>query len=137
MPRAGAPEIPARASVQLFALATFLSAFLLFWLEPMVAKLLLPGLGGAAAVWAVCLVFFQSALLGGYAYAHLTRTLLSTRQQLGLHVALLLAALFTMPLSLDVTMAPPPGSEPALWLLGRLLWAVAPVFVVAAASGPL
>lgn len=137
LPAASALATPARASVQLFAFATFLSAFLLFWLEPMVAKLLLPGLGGAAAVWAVCLVFFQSALLAGYAYAHVARTLLSSRQQLGLHVAFLLAALFTMPLQLDVTMAPPQGSEPALWLLGRLLWAVAPVFVVAAASGPL
>jgi len=120
-----------------FVGALMLGAFLLFWQQPMVARLLLPGLGGAPAVWAVCLVFFQAALLAGYAYAHLARIALSPRAQASVHVLLLVAAGATLPIALDTGTAPPSDAEPASWLLTRLAMAVAPSFVVAAATAPL
>src|SRR5579884_315994 len=80
----------------LYACVVFLSAFLLFLVQPMVAKQLLPVLGGSAAVWTTCLVFFQSALLLGYLYADRVATRLRPRTQAIVHVLLLTAALATL-----------------------------------------
>ncbi|MEO5903983.1 MAG: hypothetical protein ABIQ55_08230, partial [Gemmatimonadaceae bacterium] len=65
----------------LFALTTLSSAFLLFWIEPLFAKMVLPMLGGSPAVWNTCLMYFQAVLLVGYLYAHVTSRLLSSRKQ--------------------------------------------------------
>jgi hypothetical protein len=83
----------------LFAVTIFLSAFLLFEVQPMVGKIILPWFGGSAAVWTTCILFFQLLLLGGYIYADLTSRLLPPRAQGMLHAALLLLALFTLPLN--------------------------------------
>jgi hypothetical protein len=85
--------LSARALLALFAATLFLSAALVFLVQPMFAKMALPLLGGAPAVWNTCMLFFQAALLGGYAYAHATTRFLQLRQQAILHVALLLISL--------------------------------------------
>ena len=91
MSTAQRPERRAAASalVALFALATCLNAALLFAVEPMFTKMVLPLLGGSPSVWNTCLLFFQGALLVGYLYAHLTSRRLSPRAQGVLHVSLL------------------------------------------------
>ena len=82
----------------LFAVAVFTSACLVFVVQPMVTKLVLPSLGGSPSVWNAAMVFFQTALLAGYAYAHLLQRLGSMRVQMGVHLgALLLAALCATP----------------------------------------
>ena len=79
----------------LFALTLFVSALLLFLVQPMIGKMLLPMLGGTPAVWNTCMVFFQALLLVGYAYAHTTTTWLGARRQAILHLAVLLLPLLT------------------------------------------
>src|SRR5512138_2016136 len=73
--------------ISVFALALFTSAGLLFWIQPLIAKMLLPSLGGAASVWNTCMVFFQASLLGGYTYVLLISRRLSIRNQALLHIA--------------------------------------------------
>ena len=87
----------------LFAATIFLGAFLLFLIEPLIAKLILPWFGGSASIWATCLVFFQSALLLGYLYANVTIRRLTPRRQSALHLALLVVSLLWLPI------APMPG----------------------------
>ena len=82
----------------LFGATIFVSAFLLFLIQPLVGRLLLPVLGGSAAVWTACLVFFQSALLGGYAWAHFTSRL-TPAIGLAVHVAALASAWLALPMS--------------------------------------
>ena len=82
----------------LFAVTIFLSAFLLFQVQPLIAKMILPWFGGTAAVWATCLLFFQTALLGGYSYSHFIVSRLRPKTQWRLHSALLAAALAFMPI---------------------------------------
>src|SRR6476659_8429733 len=76
----------------LFAITVFLSAFLLFQVQPLISKLILPWFGGSPAVWTAAMLFFQLALFGGYLYAHLTTTYLKPRGQFVLHVGLLAVA---------------------------------------------
>src|ERR1700724_817326 len=83
----------------LLSVTVFLSAFLLFLMEPLFAKLILPWFGGSAAVWATCLVFFQCALLLGYLYADVTTRRLNTPRQVVLHIALLLLGLCFLPIA--------------------------------------
>jgi hypothetical protein len=123
----------------LFASTLFLSAALLFWVQPMIAKMLLPLLGGTPAVWNTCMVFFQAMLLAGYAYAHLATWNLSGRRQIILHAGLLLAALVVLPISLSQrTLASvPTESNPVFWLLGILFLSVGLPFFVLATHAPL
>ncbi|MBM3567898.1 MAG: hypothetical protein FJX46_03990 [Alphaproteobacteria bacterium] len=133
---AAAPPAPSQSAAP-FAIALGVGAFLLFWLQPMVAKLLLPGLGGAPGVWAVCLVFFQVALLLGYVYADQLRRRLTPRRQAWVHIALLAVAMISLPIDIDIATAPPSGARPEWWLLGKLAATVAPAFVIASATAPL
>jgi hypothetical protein len=134
------PATPAHARVGArggwFALTTFVGAALLFSVEPMVGKMLLPALGGAPAVWATCLVFFQVALLAGYAWAHglagWPRWL-----QVAAHAALVAAAFSAFPLHAPAGAPDPHQAFPALWLLSRLAASVGLPFVALAATGPL
>ena len=103
-----------------YAATIFLSAFLLFLVQPVIAKQILPWFGGAAAVWAICLVFFQSVLLIGYAYADWTARRLTPRRQAWLHLALLAASLALLPIISDARWKPDPGAEPTLSILGLL-----------------
>src|SRR5580700_9375173 len=86
-----------KARLFLYGATIFLSAFLLFLIQPIFAKLILPWFGGSSAVWTTCLVFFQTALLAGYLYAHLLTRRLTVRAQPWVHYTLLAAALFLLP----------------------------------------
>jgi len=99
----------------LFALTLFLSAALLFNVQPMIAKMILPLLGGSPAVWGTCMVFFKSALLGGYAYAHATTTWLGVRRQTMLHAGLVLLTLFALPFGItsEAAQSLPPEANPS------------------------
>lgn len=119
-----------------YSLTLFLSACLLFIIQPMVGKMLLPTLGGSAAVWNVCMVFFQALLLGGYLYGHLSMRWLSPLRQATLHCLLLLTPVFVLPVALSPELLRSvPQGDPTLWLLGGLLvMAGLPYFVVSATS---
>ena len=116
----------------LFSATLFLSAALLFWVQPMIAKMLLPLLGGGPSVWNTCMVFFQAALLAGYGYAHVATKWLGLRRQAGLHVLWLLVPAVSMPIGIAVTWTPQGQENPAWLLLGVLVVSVGlPFFVVA------
>ena len=92
------PGVMPRRLVALYALTIFSSSFLLFGVQPLIAKIILPRFGGAAAVWLVCLLFFQAVLLLGYLYAHLLTSHLRSVVQRRIHAAALLTSLFTLPI---------------------------------------
>ena len=129
----------ATALAPVFALALFTSAALLFWVQPLVAKMLLPLLGGAPTVWNTCMVFFQALLLAGYAYALLLSQRLSLKNQAILHAVLLLAAGLVLPFTLSdrVLASLPTQSSPIGWLLITLLVTVGPPFLLLSATAPL
>jgi hypothetical protein len=106
--------------VALYAVALFLSAFLMFSVEPMIAKMVLPILGGAPMVWNTCVVFFQMALLGGYGVAYLATERLRPGLYAGVYAGLLIVSLFTLPLRLRLFGGPPLDSIPVAWLLAVL-----------------
>jgi len=137
--RVNAPAVRATVLAPVFALALFTSAALLFWVQPLVAKMLLPLLGGAPAVWNTCMVFFQALLLGGYAYALLLSQRLSLRNQAVLHAVLLLLAGLVLPFTLSnrVLALLPTQSSPIGWLLLALLVTVGPPFLLLSATAPL
>jgi hypothetical protein len=119
-----------------FTASLFLSAFLLFSVQPVVSRMVLPRLGGSPAVWNTCVCFFQAALLLGYGYAHFVVGRLQPRAQLVLHALVLASGLALLPLSLGED-APPPAAAPIGWLLARLALAVGAPFVAIAATAPL
>jgi len=122
----------------LHAATIFLGAFLLFLVQPVIAKQILPWFGGAAAVWATCLVFFQSVLLFGYAYSDWTARKLAPRRQAWLHIALLVASLLVLPIIPDARWKPgAEGGEPALLILGLLAAAIGLPYFLLAATSPL
>jgi len=119
-----------RLSTLLFAVTVFASATLMFLVEPMVARMVLPVAGGAPMVWNSCVVFFQAVLLGGYWYARFL-TVKAGRQRLALHAVVLLLPVAFLPLSIRAD-APAPGANPMPWLIAALTGAVAlPFFVLA------
>jgi hypothetical protein len=124
-------------SVPAFSATIFLSAALLFWVEPMFAKMTLPLLGGTAAVWTTCLVFFQAMLLLGYIYAHGVARLLGIRAQVALHGTVLLAALAFLPIHEPGGWTPPAEPNPVGWLLRLLFVAVGLPFFALSATTPL
>jgi hypothetical protein len=121
----------------LFALAIFTSAALVFVVQPMVTKLVLPMLGGSPAVWNTAMVFFQAALLAGYAYAHVLQRLSSMRAQMAVHLALLLLAALFLPLRINGLLGDPSPEAPIGWLLATLALSVGAPFAVLSATAPL
>lgn len=124
----------------LFVAAIFLSAFLLFQVQPLIARYILPWYGGSPGVWTVCLLFFQVGLLGGYAYAHgLVLFLREKRRiQIGIHFALLALAFFVLPITPDPSWKPDSsGSSPTLGIVGLLAGTVGLPYLLLSASGPL
>jgi hypothetical protein len=123
----------------LFAIALFVNAGLLFSVQPMVGKMVLPVLGGTPAVWNTCMVFFQAALLAGYGLAHLLGTRLAVRRQVVLFPSLQLLVLLALPISLGDSAAAglPDHQSPVLWLLSVLALGAGLPFVVVATTGPL
>ena len=131
-------SIPIRATVSFFAAALFTSAYLLFWLQPLIGKMLLPLLGGAPAVWNTCMVFFQALLLAGYAYALFISQRFHLRNQAFFHITLVLAAALFLPFAIsDRMVSSLPTEGPTFWLLGVLLVTVGFPFFVLSATAPL
>ena len=120
----------------LFFLTSFVCAALLFWLQPMFARMVLPMLGGAPAVWTTALVFYQAALLAGYAYAHGSLRVLGVRRQARLHLLVLGVPLLFLPIAVPAGWLPPAESNPVPWLLGLLCLGVGVPFLVLATSSP-
>ena len=142
-PPSGTEEARAHAAVPAspallvaFVASVFTSAFLLFLVQPMFGKMVLPRLGGTPSVWNTCMLFFQAALLGGYLYAHLTSRRLGVRAQAGLHLALLALAALLLPIGIGAA-APEASDAPVPWLLGLMLVTVGPPFFVLAGTGPM
>jgi len=121
----------------LYAGTIFLSAFLLFQVQPIIGKIVLPWFGGSAAAWTVCMLFFQLTLLLGYLYSHLSSRYLAPRRQAWLHAGLLLAAALTLPIIPDDGWKPSPGDDPALLLLGLLAATIGLPYFLLSTTGPL
>jgi len=121
----------------LFPSAVFLSAALLFLVEPMFARMVLPKLGGAPAVWNTCVAFYQTLLLAGYAYAHLLANRLGVRTQIGVHLAIMALAALSMPVGVDATWTVDAAEHPSLTVIRWLVRGLGLPFFVLSASGPL
>jgi hypothetical protein len=143
-----ASELPANGTAQTapapdnlllaaFCAAILVSAALLFAVQPMFTKMVLPRLGGAAAVWSVAMVFFQATLLAGYAYAHLLTRFVPGRRSVLIHLAVLLIACLALPLHLAGGWDRPPARGEALWLLGLFASSIGLPFFALSANGPL
>ncbi len=124
------------AVVPIFVAALLANAFLLFLVQPMFAKTVLPRLGGAPAVWTACLLFFQGALLAGYAYVHAVRRL-SLGWQVALHTAVLGVPLIVLPLELPVWDGLSPAYHPVAWLVSVMAMSVGWPFFVLSTTAPL
>lgn len=120
-----------------FAVAIFVSAFLLFQVQPLISKCILPWFGGTPAVWTTCMLFFQSMLFAGYLYAHLTTRYFRPRWQVLSHALLLLAAIALLPILPDAAWKPAPGDEPISRIVLMLTAAVGLPFFLLSATGPL
>lgn len=133
-----AADPPARhAPPALFAITIFTSAALVFLVQPMVAKLVLPLLGGSSSVWNTSMAFFQIALLAGYAYAHGLQRIASVRRQSLVHCAALVLAALALPLRVHELAGPPSSDHPNLWLLAVLSLSIGAPFAVLSATAPL
>ncbi len=126
-----------RPPAALFPVTVFASAALVFLVQPMVAKLVLPLLGGSPSVWNTSLVFFQAALLVGYGYAHALQRVRSVRVQAIVHGAALLIAALALPLRASEIFGSPSSVHPNLWLLGVLAVSIGAPFAVLSATAPL
>jgi hypothetical protein len=126
-----------RLILVVYTAAIFTSALLLFSVQPLFTKMVLPRLGGSPAVWSVAMVFFQSLLLGGYAYAHYLMQLRSRVVPVAIHLVLLAVALLTLPLSIASGWGEPPASGYAVWLLGLFSVSIGLPFFALAANNPL
>lgn len=120
-----------------YALTIGVSATLLFLVQPMFARMILPLLGGTPSVWNTAMLFYQAMLLLGYIYAHVTSRWLGLRRQAILHIILLLVPLVVLPITLPVGWTPPVTSNPIPWLLLLLFVAVGLPFFVISATSPL
>ncbi len=126
-----------QAPPALFAVTVFTSAALVFLVQPMVAKLVLPLLGGSSSVWNTSMAFFQIALLAGYAYAHLLQRIGSVRNQALVHCAALAIAAIALPLRVNGLAGPPSSDHPNLWLLAVLTLSIGAPFAILSATAPL
>jgi hypothetical protein len=126
-----------RLVLVVYTAAIFVSALLLFSVQPLFTKMVLPRLGGSPAVWSVAMVFFQSLLLAGYAYAHLLMQIRNRTIPVAVHLVLLAVAMLTLPLSIATSWGDPPTSGYAFWLLGLFLVSIGLPFFALAANNPL
>ncbi len=121
----------------LFASTILLSAFLLFLVQPIIAKQILPWFGGTSAVWITCLVFFQVLLLAGYTYAHVITRRFSMRRQTRLHIVLLLASLLFLPIIPSAALKPTADADAALRILLLLAATIGLPYFLLSTTGPL
>ncbi len=134
-----APAVPPGSAFVLwsYTATTFLSALLLFSVQPMFAKMVLPVLGGSPSVWAVAIFFFQAALLAGYCYAHLLIARVRVALTGLVHLGVCLLALLALPIGLPAGWSEPPTGEPYLWQLGLFTVAIGLPFLAVSANAPL
>jgi tetratricopeptide (TPR) repeat protein len=123
--------------VAAYAVSIFTGAFLLFQVQPLIGRYLLPWFGGAPGVWTTCMLFFQVLLLGGYAYAHLSSRCLRPRAQIVLHLCLVAAALCALPITPSDSWKPTDGSDPTLRIVLLLTFAVGLPYFVLSGTAPL
>ena len=126
-----------RLVLLVYTCAIFVSALLLFSVQPLFTKMVLPRLGGSPAVWSVAMVFFQSLLLAGYAYAHFLMQIRNRTIPVVAHLVLLCAAMLTLPLAIAGSWGDPPTSGYAFWLLGLFVVSIGLPFFALAANNPL
>jgi hypothetical protein len=131
-----APSSQRGIAVAAFTISLTTGAGLLFAVQPMFARFVLPLVGGSPAVWTVSVMFFQAALLAGYAYADWSVRRWGVRRQALVHIAVVAAPLLALPIGLPAGWAPPPGGEPAWWLLAALAVGVGLPFFALATSAP-
>lgn len=131
------PEISSRGLAALYAVVVILSAFLLFQVQPLIGKCILPWFGGTPAVWTTCMLVFQLLLFGGYAYAHLTAKCLSPRGQAWLHIGLLMTALCTLPIIPDASWKPAGEDAPALRIVLLLVATIGLPYFILSSTSPL
>ena len=127
----------AAAFLLLFAFPVLLGASLIFFVEPMFAKMVLPLLGGSPAVWNTCVVYFQAVLLAAYLYVHLLTTRMTHGAQVVAHGTLLALSALSLPIALPASWTPPADGSPVVWLIRALTVSLAAPFFVVAATGPL
>ncbi len=127
----------ASQSPLVYALTIFLGAFLLFQIQPVIAKIILPWFGGSAAVWTACMLFFQLALLLGYLYAHWIATRLPSRTQSIVHIALLTLSLVSLPVLPGAWWKPSGSDNPLLRILGLLAATIGLPYLLLSATSPL
>ena len=120
-----------------YGVAIFFGAFLLFQVQPLMGKYVLPWFGGAPGVWTTCMLFFQVLLLGGYCYAHLSSRWLKPRAQVGVHLGLIALGLMTLPIVPDASWKPPGAGDPTLRILGLLAVSVGLPYFALSATAPL
>src|ERR1017187_7597222 len=120
-----------------YALTIFTGAFLLFQVQPLIGKYILPWFGGGPGVWTTCMLFFQVLLLGGYAYAHVTSQWLKSRAQAIVHLLLLAAALALLPIIPKDSWKPSGSGDPTLRILALLAFSIGLPYFVLSATGPL
>ena len=133
----GSPDARARAVTLLFTITVFLGAGLLFMVQPLVAKLLLPSYGGSATVWSTASLFFQLLLLGAYLWVHWSVRRWGVRWQPRVQLVLLVLPLVVLPVALPGSSEPDASVDPALWLLRTLALMIGLPFLVLACTGPL
>src|ERR1700689_3828925 len=121
----------------LYALTILVSAFLLFQVQPIIARMILPWFGGSAAVWTTCLLFFQSVLLLGYLYADWLYRKLRPRTQAIAHILLLASSLAVLPVWPATAWKPTGGEDPTLRILALLAVTVGLPYFLLSATGPL
>jgi len=126
-----------RVVTGVLAVTVFLSAFLLFQVQPLISRLLLPSFGGAPAVWTTCMLFFQTMLFGGYLYSHLLVSRLSPRNQAGLHIVLLLLCCLSLQIAPPKAETASAEGSPVLQILYLLLTTVGLPYFVLSTTGPL
>ncbi len=121
----------------LFSGTLFISATLMFVLQPLFGKLLLPLLGGSPAVWNTCMVFYQSILFFGYLYAHFLSSRFKPSRQILIHAVVILVSLIALPIALPENTIPPTDSNPTFWLMWTLFLAIGLPFFIVSATSPL
>lgn len=121
----------------LFAVTTLVSAFLLFQVQPLISKSILPWFGGSAAVWTTCMLFFQTLLFGGYAYAHFSEHIFGRNLRAGVHLALLAVSLVFLPIAPNREWAPTGTEDPAWRIIGLLTVCIGLPYFVISSTGPL
>ncbi|MEO7762204.1 MAG: hypothetical protein ABIS68_09875, partial [Casimicrobiaceae bacterium] len=120
-----------------FAVVITLSAFLIFLVQPLIAKQILPWFGGTAAVWTTCMVFFQTALLAGYAYADWAPRRFGIKRHARIHAVLAVVSLVALPITISTLWKPEDGSMPILRIVGLLVATIGLPYFVLSATSPL